>query len=345
MGKVRLRILNWEKFNEKRKDVKEPGWLRLEKRFPMSKSLWGVGPADRYVFVTLMCFACDEQSADLDFESSWFAHYYGGDAFGESELLSALRALDGKVIKIQECPAEPPPPPPPTTKIARFPLCPATPAPSSLRPRYVPETDTVRYETDGRNETDEEEEPPPPPPPKDPLERFLQGCSTQGIAKLREAYPADLITDELPKCEAQWLLDDERNRRGGKGLYLRRWLDNAKKDRDRAARESSGPTTAQEKPCVEDGSEENGRPVCAVHGRGFARACPMRNAWDAKHLRPEEPRAAPETRGSLQKQRALVLASLQMVKNPARLERLRGELSALDAKLAAFPPEPQGGSP
>jgi hypothetical protein len=234
--RVRLRILNWEKFNEKRKDVKEPGWLRLEKKFPMSKSLWGIGAADRYVFVTLMCLACDEQSATLDFDSGWFAQLYGGGAFSEDVFLSALNVLNGKVIEVEE---------------------------STAPPRIAPVTSTVReghehgpLRTDGRdetqrNETDEEDDRPRldelgldgialgnflddnPALSKDRVTHTLLVALVQG-------YPLSLVRDVLPRARAAWELESTRRSdyvietKGGRLSYLRHWLENEKLKQEKA---------------------------------------------------------------------------------------------------------------
>lgn len=165
-NRVQVRILNWERFNEKRKDVKEPGWLRLEKKFPQSKSLFGVKAADRYVFVALMCHACDEQSAALDFDSSWFVHIYGAGAFTEDDFVSALAALDGKVIEWEGASKAPVPP--------------------TLRVRNESDTSTPRYErTNGRTDDPVSGETETPPPK---------------VKKVRKRKPHDYV----PEFEALW---------------------------------------------------------------------------------------------------------------------------------------------
>ena len=103
MARVRVKILNWDRYNEKRKDVKHPTWFRMENSFAQSQSLFGLNAVQRYVYFTLLGYAGERQSSDLDFEIEWFLHFHGAGAFNETEFLDALSSLNGKTIEIVLC--------------------------------------------------------------------------------------------------------------------------------------------------------------------------------------------------------------------------------------------------
>lgn len=98
---VRITILNWDKYNEKRKDVQKCSWLRLEHEFPQSQSLFGVPAAERYVFMALLCLAGKRNAAELEFDPKWFC-WVSGDCFDVGTLERALMLLDGKCLKVDD---------------------------------------------------------------------------------------------------------------------------------------------------------------------------------------------------------------------------------------------------
>lgn len=98
---MKVQIINWKKFNEKRKDVKKPTWLRLEHDLPQSPSLFGMDPIARYVFISLLCLANKRQTNELEFELNWFCHF-SGSCFSETELNAALERLNGKCVRIRD---------------------------------------------------------------------------------------------------------------------------------------------------------------------------------------------------------------------------------------------------
>lgn len=99
---VRVTILNWERYNEKRKDVTKPGWLRVEKTTPQSQSLFGICAEHRYVFLALLCLACDKQTAELEIDLEWFSHFYGA-GLEPGQVMEAIEALHGRVLEITFC--------------------------------------------------------------------------------------------------------------------------------------------------------------------------------------------------------------------------------------------------
>lgn len=96
---MKVRILNWEKINEKRKDVKHPTWFRMDNDLPQSQSLFGLSAVERYVFVCLLCLASKQQAAEIEFEIDWFC-YYGGNVFETKDVLSALERMNGKCLEV-----------------------------------------------------------------------------------------------------------------------------------------------------------------------------------------------------------------------------------------------------
>lgn len=99
---TRLRILNWDKYNAKRADVKKPSWYREENTSAQSRSLYGVRATPRYVFQVLKGLASREQSDELVFEPDWFCNVEGAGSFTLREFDDALAALGGRVIEVLE---------------------------------------------------------------------------------------------------------------------------------------------------------------------------------------------------------------------------------------------------
>lgn len=91
------------------------------------------------------------------------------------------------------------------------------------------------------------------PPTSDGLEEFLSESAPAGIAALRKIFPPALIAAEVPRCVAKWLLDDERNKLGGKALYLNNWLNRAERDAREKPPLPTGWWGAQTKPAPSQG--------------------------------------------------------------------------------------------
>lgn len=102
MGTVKLRILNWDAYNEKRKDVKKTSWFRMEHGFAQSQSLFGLNATTRYIFFTLLGYAGERQAGELEFNSDWFLHFHGAGAFTENELFTAIEELNGRTIHVTD---------------------------------------------------------------------------------------------------------------------------------------------------------------------------------------------------------------------------------------------------
>ena len=100
MGLIKVRILNWDKYNEKRKDVTNPTWLRLQNTMPQSMSLFGVPAAERYVFDCLLCLASQKQEEDIEFDPEWFQTVFCGGCFDIETFHRALGLLHGRVIDV-----------------------------------------------------------------------------------------------------------------------------------------------------------------------------------------------------------------------------------------------------
>ncbi len=87
-----ITVVGWDKYNEKRKDVKNPSWLRLNHDYPHSQSLFGLSAAERYVHTSIICLAGKKQSASVRFGAEWFCHWAGG-CFDVETLRSAITKL------------------------------------------------------------------------------------------------------------------------------------------------------------------------------------------------------------------------------------------------------------
>lgn len=112
MTATRVRILNWDKYNAKRADVKKPSWYREENTSAQSRSLYGVHATYRYVFQCLKGLASREQSDELSFDPEWLCNVEGAGSFNRVELDTAMRLLHGRVIDVVEHTPLPPEPEP-----------------------------------------------------------------------------------------------------------------------------------------------------------------------------------------------------------------------------------------
>lgn len=102
MARIGVRILNWDRYNERRKDVKHPTWFRMENAFARSESLFGLSAVTRCVWFGLLAHASEKQSGELDFDSAWFVHVHGAGAFTESELFTAIEQLKHRTIEVMQ---------------------------------------------------------------------------------------------------------------------------------------------------------------------------------------------------------------------------------------------------
>jgi hypothetical protein len=98
MGKVHVCILSFEKHNPKRTDQKRFTWFRTENRFAQSESLYGVSLEHMAIFFMLVGLAQERDTDTIEFESGWFCSVWTGGKLKEEQLLSALGALNGKVL-------------------------------------------------------------------------------------------------------------------------------------------------------------------------------------------------------------------------------------------------------
>lgn len=94
---MKIKILNWERFNEKRKDVKHHTWWRCQISMPTNPDLFALTPSEKWVWVCLLSHAAEKQREELEIDTAWFAWYSQTD---EKTVLNAIAKLDGKSIQV-----------------------------------------------------------------------------------------------------------------------------------------------------------------------------------------------------------------------------------------------------
>jgi len=100
LGKIRVRIVGFEKYNPKRSDQKTFKWFRLENRFVQSESLYGVPLEVMTVFFILSGLAQERDSEVIEFDAAWFCNVWAGGQVSEELLYRALDLLNGKTVEI-----------------------------------------------------------------------------------------------------------------------------------------------------------------------------------------------------------------------------------------------------
>jgi hypothetical protein len=93
---VIIEIINWDKWNEKRKDVKSPSWLRLNNTLPTSQDLYGLTAEEKWVWVALLCVASQKQSAKFEIYIDWFSWYTSAS---KETILSCFTKLEGHTLQ------------------------------------------------------------------------------------------------------------------------------------------------------------------------------------------------------------------------------------------------------
>jgi len=95
---MEIEILNWDKWNQKRNDVKNPTWLRLENKTPTSQDLFGLRAAHKWIWVCIICIASQKQKGCLDIDTDWLAWYSGSS---KEEVLECIKQLEGRTLRIR----------------------------------------------------------------------------------------------------------------------------------------------------------------------------------------------------------------------------------------------------
>ncbi len=87
---MQIEIINWEKYNSKEFKTKYPHWFRLNKDILSSESLFGMTAEERWVWVTILCFACKKRSGSFKCD----IQYLSNQASVSKEIaLSAIEKL------------------------------------------------------------------------------------------------------------------------------------------------------------------------------------------------------------------------------------------------------------
>ncbi len=207
---VKIKILGWEKFNEKRKDVKHCSWLRLENKFPQSESLYTCTVRERYVYVALLCLASQRQSAELEFNEDWFCAQFAGGGLEPEDIRSTIRKLNGTVLEH---------------------------VPSTVRARDVHGT----LRTNERTNITNDEEGGSSSSVSDGLvidelrglgsDDLFLGMTESAQKSWVRKFGLKLIEDTVPTAYSTWISEKPANRFTGQPTpavpYVHRWLENA----------------------------------------------------------------------------------------------------------------------
>lgn len=90
MEEIEITIVNWEKFNPQDFKTKYPHWFRMNKDTLQSQSLFELTPEERWVWVGLLCLACEKKTDTIQGTRKYLAHRLG---VGLSTLNSAVEKL------------------------------------------------------------------------------------------------------------------------------------------------------------------------------------------------------------------------------------------------------------
>lgn len=87
---IEITIVNWEKYNPQEFKSKYPHWFRMNKDTLQSQSLFELEPAERWVWIGLLCLACEKKTPNISCAKKWLAHRLGVTA---QVLDSAIKKL------------------------------------------------------------------------------------------------------------------------------------------------------------------------------------------------------------------------------------------------------------
>ncbi len=95
-----LSIQNWEKYNP-RSDRNASIWFRMEKSILTSQDLFGLTASQKWVWVGIMCMACNAQGKKFGINPNWLAHESGANV---EDVEIAIKHLESREIAIVEWP-------------------------------------------------------------------------------------------------------------------------------------------------------------------------------------------------------------------------------------------------
>lgn len=90
MEEIEITIVNWEKYNDTRKDIKHHTWLRLQNKMGTSQSLFALSSSEKWAWICLLCEASQRATANVRFIKDWFCQV---NSLREEDLLGAIRKL------------------------------------------------------------------------------------------------------------------------------------------------------------------------------------------------------------------------------------------------------------
>lgn len=100
-----IKIVNWEKYNPKAFESRNPHWFRLHSKLYSSPIIHALTPPQRWVWVALLCLSCERRSAVLIGSLSWFAWAIQVDEntlLGTIEKLSEYGAIEPCIKKTDQ---------------------------------------------------------------------------------------------------------------------------------------------------------------------------------------------------------------------------------------------------
>lgn len=97
---ISITILNWDEYNPQDFKTRYPHWFRVSKDLLQSKSLFGLDLEERWVWVGLLCLACEEKSKTISGTKAWICHRIG---VPQNVFESAIEKLiAGKTIELKK---------------------------------------------------------------------------------------------------------------------------------------------------------------------------------------------------------------------------------------------------
>lgn len=74
MNEISITIVNWEKYNPQDFQQRYPHWFRLNKDLLNSPTVFGLSYPERWVWIGLMCIACERKNKTIRATKKWFCH-------------------------------------------------------------------------------------------------------------------------------------------------------------------------------------------------------------------------------------------------------------------------------
>lgn len=98
---IEITILNWEKYNPQNFQTRYPHWFRLNKEITRSQTLLDLTAEEKWVWVTLLCVACQRSSAKFQTTLKWLSREADVSIQSIENTLKKLVTANGLAINWQ----------------------------------------------------------------------------------------------------------------------------------------------------------------------------------------------------------------------------------------------------